>query len=157
MAVEEIMRALQDYADRGVFQSLSHHVIRGDKHEFRFVWLFAKPFVLIFQQRSSTLVFEELLPGVEKQSLMDLEFRRFLKERCSARLPEHRRIDSQLLGLMARNQKGSLSLRIKIQSRCDYAYVINKAINLVSDIFNDFLIQPECESYRRKNLGIPGE
>jgi len=155
--INAIQSALQAYADRGIFRSYSYKSVAAGKHEFRFAWLTDHPFLLVFNQHSHSFVFKDLLPNVEKKSLVDSRFRCFLKGCYSGELPEHRRIDSEKIKLSCINREDSLSISLKLFPHCDDAYAVNKAVNLVSDIFNIFLHQPENSFYVHNNFGIAGE
>ena len=155
--VNAIQSALQTYVDRGVFRSYSYKSLGAGKHEIRFVWLTETPFLLIYNESSDVLMFKNLLPGVEKKSRIDSGLRRFLKDCYSEELPEHRRVDAIKIKLSCINKGDSLSISLKIYPMCDYSYAVNKAINLVSDVFNKFLNQPENGFYVHDNFGIAGE
>ena len=159
--IDRIKQALQAYADRGVFRSYSEKaVVKGaarSKHEFRFAWLIDTPFLLVYNPSSHTFTFKGVFPEVEKSSFIDSKFRDFLRGRYREDLPEHRRVNKSHLKLSCINQENTLSIRLKILPNCDYEYAVNKAVNLLNDIFHGFLCLPECEVYRRKTFGIPGE
>jgi len=152
-----ISAALRAYADRGVFRSYSHKKGTGGKHEFVFVWLIEAPFVLSYNEKSNILTFNNLLPAVEKKSHTDFILRQFLKSRYSEKLPEHRRVEKEKIKLTCINKTGSVSIALKMLPTCDYAYGVNKAVNLVSDIFTLFFNKPENGVYVHDNFGIAGE
>lgn len=156
-AAKMIDDGLRVYADRGVLRSYHDKKISAIKHEYRFRWLKDQSFVLLYNRSSHRLIIQELFPEVEKCSPMDTSLRRFLKSRFDLELPAHRRIDKDQVGLTCINKNSSVSVAVKITKGADLIYVVNKTVNLISDIFHDYLHQGECTSYVREHFGIPGE
>ena len=159
--IGQVKAALQAYADRGVFRAFSEKPPRPGgtpgKYEFRFSWLPGSAFLLIYQTGSQTLTVKNVLPDVDKNSGVDRAFRAFLQQRHSEDLPMHRRVDQQQLKLSCLNQDRALSIRLKIQPEGAGAYAVNRALNVINDIFHEFIRLPKLEHYRRRTFGIPGE
>ena len=154
---ELIRLGLEEYAERGIFSAYSDRAIAHGKYEIRFSWIYKDPVHLIYNPARDLLTVNKLFPDVEKKSMMDKSFRLYLKSRCVSELPEHRKIDTEKLQLRCQNKNNSLFLTIKVLPEYDYPYCVNRLVNLLSDIFHEFLRQPECESYLREHYGIAGE
>ncbi len=142
--------ALEAYARRGVFRSFSRSQNSPTRAEFRFRWLLDLPFRVVWNDRSATLTFPDLLPDVEPRSLLGRGLRAFVKARSSRSLPEHRRIDPARLTVTFSNRGGQVSLRLRIR-RQQYEYGVKKAVQLVNEIFLSFLsaLHPEylCRAF----------
>ena len=156
-AVKMIDKWLKAYADRGVFRSYHDKKINSIKHEYRFRWLKDQSFVLLYNSSSHRLIIQELFLGVEKRSPMDTSLRLYIKNRFAPELLDHRRIEKEQVGLTCINKNNTLSIAVKIKPNADNLYVVNKTVNLISDIFHDYLHQTECTSYVREHFGIAGE
>ena len=155
--VTAIQKELTAYADRGVFRAYHDKRISRSQHEFRFVWLKEQPFRLVYKASNNRLIIKALFSSIDRQSIMDKRLRQFLQSRHAKTLPQHRRIDKQTMHLSCINENGFISIALKISAEADYRYVVNKTINLISDVFHQFLHQPECTDYVRENFGIAGE
>ncbi len=155
--LDSVRRALQAYADRGIFRSFSETTITAHRHEFRFGWLVPQPFLLIYDRRSNILTMKDVLPEVVRKSAIDCGIRRYVSSRHSEKLPVHRRIERGKMRAYCVNPKDALSIVLKMTSDCDAVYAVNRILNLTSDVFNDFLHRPEQEAYVRGRLGIRGE
>ncbi len=152
-----LRNGLKAYADRGVFRSYSETVKGKGQYEFRFRWLGPVPLCFSCNLQNDTLMFKALLPADDKKSVTDKGLRAFLKKRHATKLPDHRRIDADKLKLSCINRAEGFSIMLKLLPGCDYDYAVGKAVNLVSDIFNGFLKQPENGSYVSEHFGIAGE
>src|SRR5262249_51732141 len=85
--------ALQAYADRGVFRGFSQLRSSTNTATYKFFWLTPSEMQLSVDVSKRRLRFDRLLPGLPAKSSLYAELKRFLHERGSDDLPEHRRID----------------------------------------------------------------
>ena len=152
-SVGVVRDALQSYAGRGVFRSFSEAGGRGGKTDFRFLWLREEPFDLLFDPRQGSIRFKDLLPGIPAGSEMYKDFKGFLKRQCSEEVPEHRRIDSRRASVKAYNRGGNVSVTLQVKGE-DYAYGVNRAVNLVHEIFMVFLKDGPYYEYMIDHLGL---
>jgi hypothetical protein len=149
---------LRGYADRGVFRGFSHSSGPRGRVDVRFRWLAGRSFDVRLDARARRLVFADLLPDVPPRSPMDRAFRAFLRDRSSAALPEHRRIDPRRLSLLATNRGGTVSLTLSLERRGaarereDWGYAALRGVSLVNEIFHGFLRGPYHE-YMVRNFG----
>src|SRR5450432_1692701 len=97
---------LKNYADRGVFRGFSAGPVRGGRATFKMLWHRDQFFELILDVPKKTLRFPMILPGVPANSEMYREFRKWIAERHSPELLEHRRIDQKKARLTAGNRAG---------------------------------------------------
>ncbi|HVR29671.1 MAG TPA: hypothetical protein VMS86_09050, partial [Thermoanaerobaculia bacterium] len=99
---------------------------------------------------------------VPYRSAMDRAFRAFVRERASAALPEHRRIDPRRVDLVCANRDGNLSVTLALKRRGgarereDWAYAARKGVSLVNEIFHGFLSGPYYE-YMVRSFNQPEE
>jgi hypothetical protein len=129
-----VRKQLEAYAKRGVFQSFSPV---GDG-EFRFEWLWGRPFVLRFDPAKATLTFVDVLPEVAKSSDIETEIKAFLVEAASPQRLAHRRLDPKraIVRYTSRGGTGSLAFRIV---GGDFEYGVQQAMNVVNELFLELL------------------
>ncbi len=153
-----VRKVLQGYADRGVFRAFSEVPSRGGTAEFKFHWfpITTEPFTLIYANRTRALTFERLLRAMPAKSEMYSELKSFIKERSSADLPQHRRIDPERAEVRCSNRLGSVSITVLIKGN-EYEYGVRKAVNLVSDLFMDLLTESTYYEYMVENFDMPEE
>ncbi len=151
-AEEAVCRLLRSRASHGTFRSFSVRRLRGQL-AFSFVWLRERPFRLVFNADRSRLEFRDVLPNLPAKEPMYKDLRRFVKGRCDAELPEHRRIAPERLRVKSRNRKGSVTLSVESLD-ADWDYAVSKALKFVNEVFLGFLRGPYHE-YMVKNLGEP--
>ena len=153
-----VRKVLQGYADRGVFRAFTEVPSRNGKAQFKFLWfpITEEPFTLIYSNRTRALSFKRLLRGMPAKSEMYSELKRFIKQRSSADLPEHRRIDPERAELRCSNRLGSVSVTVVIKGN-ETEYGVRKAVNLVSDLFMDLLHESTYYEYMTENFDMPEE
>lgn len=129
----DVRARLQEYAERGVFRGLAERPARRGRREFTFRWLAPAPFTLSYDPASGTLAFRDLLPNVPARSKLAAALRRFIRERASAELPPHRRVDPARAGVRCFVRRSALSLEV-IAREHHHGYGVNRAVNLVHEI-----------------------
>ena len=136
-----VQEALVGYAQRGMFQAFGEQAGRNGHHAFSFRWHLDTTLHLDYDPARLTLTVRDLLPHVGTRSAMDRELRRFVRERMSPDRREHRRIDPQKATVTVRNRKGMVSLVVAFQD-AHVEYGVRKVVNLVHELFVDFLRYP---------------
>ena len=155
--VSTVNSELQNYADRGIFQNFSvKEAANGNSAEFRFHWLAESAFHLSLNAEKGQLELKDVLPSVPFRSSMDKAFRIFLIERCGQSVPEHRRLDRDRFSFSCRNRRQKLSIIIGF-SQGDSAAVAKTAINLLHEIFNNFLMEGPYQNYMVEVFNVPEE
>lgn len=138
---------LQRYADKGTFTNFGIIENTSAKSvEFKFHWLAQRPFSLILKPEKKQLVLNELLPAVPYRSEMDTAFREFIVQRCSPDIPAHRRLDDKKLSFRCQNQSQNLSVTIDFKPK-DTVLAATTAVNLIHEVFNNFLIEGPYQNY----------
>lgn len=148
--LQMVRESLQTYAERGVFRGFSE----GKPGHFTFVWFYQHPMELTVDTTKHSLRFKQLLPGVPARSVLAKELKAFLQARHNEALPEHRRIDRSRAEIIFTNRGGSVSLALTVK-RNDYAYGVNKLVNLVHELFVH--LRAECPEYLVENFDVPQE
>ncbi len=151
---EYVRGRLQHYTERGIFSGLREMPVRNDKYRFSFRWLLASQFLLIWDEPKRQFLFEGLLPGLPYPSFLDRELRRFIMERSSATLPEHRRIDSEkaMLSYSNRSACGQIGLELK---QGDITYGLRSTLTVINDLFT--WLHLYHIDYLHKKFGLPEE
>jgi hypothetical protein len=130
-AVDQVLRT---YAERGVVQDYRMAKGKNGSAQFDFGWLYGQPFTLSCDVGRRRLTLNDLLPGIDSDSMMYRELKAFLKERAAADLPEHRRVDPLLATAAPRLRDGVMSLELTLAGQ-DYEYGTRKLINLAHELF----------------------
>jgi len=125
---------LREYADRGVFRNLQRSGGTRGGAEFHFAWLYDQPFSMTYNPQRNSLALIDLLPNVERDSMMHKELKEFLKRRGDAALPEHRRVDPARGVVTSRTRSGVVSIEMALQGE-DYEYATRKLIQVVHETF----------------------
>jgi hypothetical protein len=127
-----------------VFRSFSEEEAAQGKTLYRFQWLWNAPFRLSFDTRTGAIVFEDLAKIASAGPELEASVRIFVAEYQAVRRPAHRRIDPARLRVTVSKRNGVLSLRFKPKDG-DYGYAVNRAVNLVNELFTSHLSlqQPE--------------
>ncbi|MCH7815098.1 MAG: hypothetical protein IIC60_00885 [Proteobacteria bacterium] len=159
--MQQIVRAvtseLQNYADRGIFQNFSRiQSADGSQVDFRFRWLATTPFHLKLNTSKPELELRNVLPAVPFRSEMDKAFRAFLIQRCDTSIASHRRLDGSRFAFNCRNRQQNLSVAIGFQAR-DAGAAAKTAVNLLHEIFNNFLAEGPYQNYMVETFNVPEE
>jgi hypothetical protein len=135
--LDAVDAVLNNYATRGVFQGYRMQRRNNGTGEYTFGWLYGQPFTLTCDLRDKRLLLIDLLPGVQRGSLMHRQIKAFLRGRTGADVPEHRRVDPMRMKALARARDGLVSLELKLQGAdCEaYAFGARKMINLAHELF----------------------
>jgi hypothetical protein len=140
----EVTRALQAYADRGVFRGFTAAPLARRRTEYIFTWLFRRPMRATFDPRSGVVAFPGLLPGVAARSGLARDLEALLRERGSASVPAHKRIDRRRCRVSGGVRAGAWSLALAIRGG-NQALGVRTALALVNDVF--LLLQERYPEY----------
>jgi hypothetical protein len=152
-AADAIGSVLEEYAQRGVFKGYSRGPMRASKTTFRIRWHYDRMYECIFDEARGTLRFASFLPDVPADSPMNAALRKYVRARQSAALPAHRRLDPEKVQARVVNRSGSVSLSVQAKDG-DYEYAARKLINLVHEIFLDFLRSGPYIDYLAETMGL---
>jgi hypothetical protein len=151
--IERVAEVLEGYAQRGVFRGFSRApAIRDGKCAFKLVWHHDRAFELVFDARRNTLRFPLLLPNVAADSSMYGELKRFIEERHSTEIPEHRRIDRRKAVASVSNRRANVSLTMRLLN--DDEYGARKLIHLATEVFLVFLQDGRYYDYMVENFDL---
>lgn len=148
-----VTAVLEGYAEKALFRGFSSKVKRGGKAAYKMVWHYDRPFELFLDVPKKTLRLPALLPGVPARSGMYRALQAFVKERQSAEVPEHRRVNPAKARLVLANQKRAVSLTLTVKD-ADFEYAARKIIQVVHEIFLVFLVDGPYYEYLVEHLGL---
>lgn len=151
----QVKKVLSSYAERGVFRSFSQVASEDGTSEFRFHWLWNLPFHVAFDAAKATLSFRKLLPGIPRGSRLESELKEFIDSFYDGTRIEHRAADRSRLSMRCSNRRGTITLSFKIVGS-DADYGVRKAVNIVSEIFLDFL-NARFPDYTAAKFKLPEE
>lgn len=87
---------------------------------------------------------------------MDRDLRAYLASRESPALPDHRRVDRRRLDIAIRNRAGRVSIVFRLKGT--YAeYGVRKSVNVVHEIFTDFLSDARFAPYQVEHFRLDPE
>src|SRR6201987_1507422 len=86
--LDAVDAVLNNYASRGVFQDYRMKRQKNGTGEYNFGWLYGQPFTLTCDLRRQRLLLIDLLPGVQRESLMHKQIKAFLKGRAAVEVPQ---------------------------------------------------------------------
>ena len=155
VAAATVRKALQQYADRGVFRGFSEtRGRRSGTQEFRFTWLTREPMVLSHDSAAATLTFKELLPEVARASPLLADVEALIRAQSGPTVVKHRRIDRRRLDVRCVHRRGRVSVVLHTKGRVG-AYAVQRGVNLVHAIF--MLLQTTYPEYLWEAFGLPAE
>ena len=143
---------LEEYAQRGVFRSFARGPVNKGVATYRMLWHHDRVYELAFDPAKGILRFTGLLPNVPTDAPMYKALRAFIRKRQSDKMPEHRRIDPEKSQVRTYNRGGNVTLTIQSKDG-DVEYATRKLINLVHEIFLDFLHSGHYE-YLVQSFGL---
>lgn len=151
--IELVLRILEDYASRGVFQGFSPGQARSGKATYKIAWHRGCVFDATLDSERGTARFANVLTNVPANSTMYRELKEFIKSRQSDDLPEHRRIDGLRAQVQSYNRNGTVALVLTIKDG-DCEYGVRKLVHLVNEIFMVFLMDGNYFDYMVKNFNL---
>jgi hypothetical protein len=132
----KVDETLEIYANKGVFRSFAS-ILRSNKTvTYRMKWHKERFYDLIHDVGKRTLRFPVVLPKAPR--LMYEEFKKFVASRQATETIEHRRIDPKRIRISCSLKNGNISLLFTSKDN-DLAYATQKIINLMHEVFMDFL------------------
>lgn len=151
---DAIAKALQRYADRGVFRGLSVRRGAAGRQEFRFTWLVPQSFTLAYEPRSGALTFRNLLPGAGRDTALSRELKAMVQDHTGRAVPAHRRIDQRRARVTCWVRRGHLSIALTVRGP-HHEYAVQKGLNLVNAMF--MLLHSTYPDYLVTYFGLPEE
>ena len=145
-AADIVTSTLQNYADRGIFRSFSP--VNQTKHQtvYRMIWHRDHRFEVIADTAKKTLRIPVVLPEVPSDSDMYSAFKEYVKRRRRQTLPDHRKMDETKMQVKVFNRASNISLTAKVLDD-DFEYATKKLVNLVHEIYMDFLMDGRNYDY----------
>ena len=151
-----VRRTLAEYAQRGVFRAYGDRHAEGGRSRFSFKWHTDVPLTVTYDPARRALVFRDLLPAVPSRSDMYRELKEFVRVRTSRALPEHRRVDPRKVTTAFRNRAGVVSLVVSLKD-AHLEYGVRKAVNLIHEVFVQFLREPAYFDYMVEHFDLNPE
>lgn len=105
-----------------------------------------------FDARRRVLSFASLFPGLERATAVQL--RSLVASRTARDQPSHKRVDGRRARITSAVRNGDFSLTVEIRGR-HHAYAVQKALNLVNELFLD--LQERHPEYLIERFGLSTE
>ena len=155
--ISDLVRSeLQIYASRGIFQNFSVSNSGSKNFKFKFDWLSKNTFSLRLNTEKCQIELQDVLPAVHFRSDMDKAFREFLGSRSALSVPSHRRLNENRFAIQVKNRRQNLSVIVNF-SKKDAAKAAKVSVNLLHEIFNNFLVEGPYQNYMVEVFNEPEE
>lgn len=149
-----MLNALRTNVERGVFREFEERIGAGGRFEARFRWLMPKTMRLVVDLERHQLSCPDLLDGIPAKSALRRELTTFLRDRHSAELPEHRRVDSARCNILCPVRAGRLTLALEVRG-ADWEYATRKLVNLIHEAY--IYMRRNWPDYSHQKLGATPE
>ena len=153
---DAVRSELQNYASRGIFQNFCVSNPNASNLNFKFNWLAKNPVSLLLNTQKCQIKLQDVLPAVHFRSDMDKAFREFLGSRSALSVPSHRRLDEDRFAVQVENRRQNLSVIVNFAEE-DAGEAARVSINLLHEIFNNFLIEGPYQNYMVEVFNEPEE
>lgn len=145
---------LEAFSNRGVFEGFSEGEATHERLRFKLVWLQNKRFEILVDLTKRTVAVPMVLPNVPARSLLDRNWRRFVKDCTSAEKPPHRRIDPAKIATDCVKSRGALGVRFALLDD-DVDYALQRLLHLVHETYVLFLLEGIYLDYVVEQFGPP--
>jgi len=149
---EGVTRALQTYADRGVFRGFRASQAASGRITYHFVWLTRHPIQAVFDSRANTLAFPTLLPHLSKAAAADTAA--VVRSITQRETPAHKRTDGRRARITGAIRKGAFAVSVSIRGT-NHDYAVKAALNLINEIF--VTLQERHPEYLIEHFGMSPE
>ena len=149
---EKITKALQSYADRGVFRGFRATPAPRGRIVYEFKWLTKKPVRAEFDTRTSTLRFPDLFPAIDKVNAAELAA--VIEARSKRGVPDHKRLDGRRARMAGASRKGAFTLTVTVRGG-NHEYAVKTALSLINDMF--VTLQEHHPEYLIEQFGMSAE
>jgi hypothetical protein len=149
---DPITKALQAYADRGVFRGFRATAIGRKRIEYGFLWLTKKPMTAVFDPAAKRLAFPSVLPQIDPQAAARMKA--VVDLRKARNQPDHKRVDARRGRISSAVRKGDFSLAIEIRGS-NHEYAVSKALNVINELF--VTLQEHHPDYLIERFGFSTE
>lgn len=156
LVCDKVTKQLRSYADRGVFRNFHVESTVKGRVEYRFKWLNERPLNLICDANKTQIKLVNLLPAIPYPSAMDRAIRQFISNRGEPGVPVHRRLDNARFPVRLVNRQENVSLTLEF-SADDATEAARCCVNLVHEIFNNFLLDGPYQNYMIEQFGLSEE
>lgn len=147
---------LNAVSDRGVFEGFSEGASTPERLRFALVWHHNKRFELLVDLTHRAVLMPMVLPNVPSRSVLDRNFRAFVKTCSSEEKPQHRRIDAAKVAVNCVNRRGALGVRFSLLDD-DIDYALQRLLHLVQETYVLFLRDGLYLDYWIEQFGPPPE
>jgi hypothetical protein len=147
-----VTETLAAYAERGIFRAFGDRPSRNGRFQYSFRWHTEIPLNVTYDPLRRELVFCDILPAVGSRSAMSRDLHAFVEGSSSPALPAHRRIDRRRMRAALAHRGRSVSLVVVLE-HAHLEYGVRRAVNLVHELFVQFLRQPMYFQYMVDHFG----
>ena len=118
------------------------------------MWHNNKRFELLVDLTKRTVTMPMVLPNVPSRSVLDRNFRGFVRACSSEQKLPHRRIDPAKIAMSCVNRRGALGVRFTLLDD-DIDYALQRLLHLVQETYVLFLLEGIYLDYCIEQFGPP--
>ncbi len=157
MNVPSDVRVVVDYyATRGLLRNVRATSTGGRTTLFQFTWHYNRTFDLLLDLAASQLVFAAAFPNVSPSSAICHELSQYVEAIMADDVPVHRRVDSRKTVVSAAHSGTDMAIVASVVDG-DFDYATRRLIQVVNEIYFDFLPKSSHYAYQLESLGLdPG-
>ena len=154
--VQVVRLVLDHYANRGLLRNVRTTPTVGVTTLFQFTWHYNRTFDLLVDCAASRMEFTGAFPNVSPLSAISLGLSQYIEAMMSENVPIHRRIDRRKTVVSRAHSGTDVSIVASIADG-DFDYAARRLIQVVNEIYVDFLPNSSHYEYQVESLGLnPG-
>ncbi len=138
---------LNHYASRGAFRAFSETGSSLWRGTWRARWYQDRTIEIVADGRRRSITLKNILPAVERTSVLDRNLRAFVSNQTGNAVPSHRRLGESRDSVRITNRGGDISIALKADEGVDSQTLTDRAISLGQQIYTVFLREGGYDDY----------
>ena len=149
----DIRVVIDNYADRGLLRNVRTTLTDGRATRFQFTWHYDRTFDLRVDYAASRMAFVGAFPNVSPSSAISRDITQFIERMMAESVTIHRRVDRGRTIVSGAHYGEDMAVVASIVDG-DFDYAARKLIQVVNEIYFDFLPNSSHYAYQVKSLGL---
>ena len=141
------------YANRGLLRNVRTTLCEGRTTRVQFTWHYDRTFNLDIEYEASKLSFTDAFPNVSAASALYRDLSGFVDGMMSDSVPVHRRVDRRKTIVHGELIDANVAIVARVVDG-DLDYAARKLIQVVNEIYFDFLPNSNHYEYQVQSLGL---
>jgi hypothetical protein len=149
----DIRAVIDNYSDRGLLRNVRTTLTDGRATRFEFTWHYDRTFDLRVDYEASRMAFVAAFPNVSPTSAICREVTEFIEGMMAESVPVHRRIDCCRTVVSGAHYGEDMAVVASVVDG-DFDYAARKLIQVMNELYFDFLPNSSHYAYQVKSLGL---